>query len=397
MIKTYLFELLKVNSRVIIPDLGAFLVKEKPGGKMEVSFNDFLKFNDGLLVNKIIKIENISKTDATKKIKEFIKEIEGSIKTGRFTIENVGTFYKDDFGRIKFDPYKEEKAKETKQPEEIKEDKTEVKKAEVKADGKKEDKVGENKEVKEKKEKEVEKTKVKEETKVEKVVKAEEKKEELKEAKPEKEKIETEIKSTEQITAKVAKEPAKKEEVIAEIVSDSEMVVAKHTKPKGSATLVWISAIVVVVAVIITWAVLDYDRIKGWFDGGEQEVVETNVEVTPAETVAKETKVVDEETMTDKKEVVEEVIKEEEPVKETVPEPVYKESKYYVIAGSFKVESNAINYHKRLINKGYNSENLGLVNGFHMVTFSGFENLEDAVKMLKMVKAEQPDAWVMKH
>ena len=47
--------------------------------------------------------------------------------------------------------------------------------------------------------------------------------------------------------------------------------------------------------------------------------------------------------------------------------------------------------------EGYNSENLGLINGFHIVAFDGFEDFESATKLWKMVKADQPDAWVMKY
>lgn len=364
MIKTYLFELLKVNSRVIIPDFGAFLVKEKPGGKMEISFNDFLKFNDGLLANKIIKAENITKTEAIKKIKEFIKEIEDKIKTGeRFEIEKVGEFHKDDFGRIKFDHQKEDKVKETKPLVEKPGEKTEEKVeqvTEVKAEAKAKTEAKDEDEAKEKDDK---------------------KKDELKEAK---------------------KEEEKKKPIVADILKDSEMITAKPLKHKSSSTLIWVSGIVVLIAALITWAVIDYDRIKSWFDGSEKEIVETLVEeVTHDETAVEETpdeEVVPVETDTEEKQTIEEepeVVAEK--IQETAPEPAYEGPKYYVIAGSFKLENNAINHHKRLLNEGYNSENLGLVKGFHIVSFDGYKNLEDAVKMLKMVRADQPDAWVMKH
>lgn len=407
MIKTYLFELLKVNSRVIIPDFGAFLVKEKPDGKMEVSFNDFLKFNDGLLANKIIKTENITKIEATKKIKEFIKEVEDRIKTGeRFVIEKVGEIHKDDFGRIKFDPYKEGEDQKAEQVAEKRVEKIEEKKEEEK------EKDNAKEEVKDKSKDEVNVEKKK-------IVSAEKKKETSDETKPEgkKETVpadsspagqteKEDFKLSEQIAAKVVKEPVKKkampagrQEVVADIIDDSEMITAKPKQAKSSATLIWVSGIVVIIAAIITWGVIDYDRIKGWFSSNEKAVVETPVEeVIHEETVVEETPVLEEEHASQEVVVEEETetVAEEE-VEEPISEPVYDGPKYYVIAGSFKVENNAINYHKRLVNDGYNSENLGFIKGFYMVSFDGFNSLQDAIKMLKMVKADQADAWVMKY
>ena len=60
MIKNYLKGLIESNSRVIVPDFGAFMVQTSAKGK-QISFNDFLKFNDGLLANEIIRAEKITK------------------------------------------------------------------------------------------------------------------------------------------------------------------------------------------------------------------------------------------------------------------------------------------------------------------------------------------------
>ena len=112
--------------------------------------------------------------------------------------------------------------------------------------------------------------------------------------------------------------------------------------------------------------------------------------------------------MPENKDVEEEVVTEESTTEETVVEEVAVEEeiieppivvgpKYYVVAGSFKVESNAINYNNKLRNEGFNSENLGMINGFYMVSFDGFVEYEDALKLWKLEKAGQPDAWIMKY
>jgi len=183
-----------------------------------------------------------------------------------------------------------------------------------------------------------------------------------------------------------------------------------HSPPaqshKGTKTLIWVSAIVVVLAALITWAVLDYDRISGWFEKGEAEVTETPAEVTPDEAVVEEEPIAEEEAEEEQPEMiqdepeaveVEPVEVAEEPPAPVAEEPVSAGPKFYVIAGSFKVESNATNYTNKLKAEGYNSQNLGLIKGYHIVTFDGFEDYQDAMKLYKMVKADQPDAWIMKY
>jgi cell division septation protein DedD len=64
-------KLLDIHSRVIVPDLGAFMLK----GDSTIYFNEFLKFNDGLLVDYIAEQGQIDKTEAAKKVKKFVEDI----------------------------------------------------------------------------------------------------------------------------------------------------------------------------------------------------------------------------------------------------------------------------------------------------------------------------------
>jgi nucleoid DNA-binding protein len=101
MIKKYISELVSGNNRVIIPDFGAFMIQETPEGKV-ISFNYFLKFNDGLLVNHIIKNDKVNKNQALEQIKEFVKEIESSFNQGKtYVFEGMGELSKDPQGNIK--------------------------------------------------------------------------------------------------------------------------------------------------------------------------------------------------------------------------------------------------------------------------------------------------------
>ena len=47
----YITELLDNNVRVVLPDLGAFIVKQRK--PLKIIFNEFLKYNDGLLIEYI--------------------------------------------------------------------------------------------------------------------------------------------------------------------------------------------------------------------------------------------------------------------------------------------------------------------------------------------------------
>src|SRR6056297_3595353 len=112
MLDDYIKELIASNNRVIIPNFGAFLLRatSKNKNKKELSeklediyFSPFLKFNDELLVNHIIRQEGDDQSGAMDKINQYIKTIEQQVKEeGSYTIENLGDFYMDDQGKIQF-------------------------------------------------------------------------------------------------------------------------------------------------------------------------------------------------------------------------------------------------------------------------------------------------------
>ncbi len=102
MVEKYLAELLATNNRVIVPDFGAFMAKTE-GEKKIISFNDFLKYNDGLLVNHIASKENISRDEALAKVKEFVISLQETLKSSsRFPIPPYGTLERDERGGLKF-------------------------------------------------------------------------------------------------------------------------------------------------------------------------------------------------------------------------------------------------------------------------------------------------------
>lgn len=98
----YLKELVQNNRRVIIPDLGAFLLKESGSDKV-VIFSSFLRYNDGFLEDAIVEKAKIDKTEASAVIRRFVEGINKQTKNKkRYQINGFGYFSLDEKGVIQF-------------------------------------------------------------------------------------------------------------------------------------------------------------------------------------------------------------------------------------------------------------------------------------------------------
>lgn len=112
--ENYILSLIKENSRVIVPNFGAFIVAKENG--FSVLFNNFLSFNDGLLIDAIVDKEGISKEEAGKKIEEYVEKLKETLDTeGSYTINDLGEFKKDASGVVRF----EQKEETSNQPDEL--------------------------------------------------------------------------------------------------------------------------------------------------------------------------------------------------------------------------------------------------------------------------------------
>ena len=102
-IGNHIFNLLKEHDCVIIPDFGAFILRNVsakiskdqtkiyPPNK-EISLNVNLKKNDGLLINTIASIENISFIKAEKKVSSWVERNLKKLKNNSFIeIKNIGS------------------------------------------------------------------------------------------------------------------------------------------------------------------------------------------------------------------------------------------------------------------------------------------------------------------
>ena len=111
MLSKYIKELIPNNSRIIIPDFGAFMIQDTPKGKV-ISFNDFLKFNDSILLNRIITAEKVDSAKGKEEIKAYIAEIEAAFKAGeKFAVDGVGYLSKDSQNNINFEQDESAKGK----------------------------------------------------------------------------------------------------------------------------------------------------------------------------------------------------------------------------------------------------------------------------------------------
>ncbi len=376
MIHKYIKELVENNNRVIIPDFGAFMVQSTANGK-QISFNDFLKFNDGLLINQIIKTEKISKNEATDQIKAFIKEIERCFVTGKpYEIKDVGFLVKDNHGNIKFDLNpsvdKATVAATDNKPTIVLDEKKE--KVEPKAESKKP----------------APKTKapVKPVPKPETQKKAKVESEGMPKKEIEKPKVDSkpvlkpQVPPIKPVAVPASKPVAKQsaEKIASSILDKKNTTLASSNNSKNTKLIIIIAAVVVVLGGG-TWAVLNFNLLKVFNKPGpvvEVVIIEPVIDTVPEEVVD-----------------TTEVIEVEQP--KVVEEPVVDSNakRYYIVAGSFKVASNANNYSQKLSGEGYNSEVIERSNGYYTVSYKTIYDWNEALREWRTMRNINSETWIL--
>ncbi len=79
--ETNIIALLNSNLRVIIPDFGAFIIRQKQ--PRIIVFNEFLRYNDGLLIDFIVKTEGIDREIAEQRVSDFAEESTRILESGK--------------------------------------------------------------------------------------------------------------------------------------------------------------------------------------------------------------------------------------------------------------------------------------------------------------------------
>lgn len=102
----FLKELIENNARVILPEFGAFLVKDDGTGVFKpqnVTFSPFLRYNDGMVEEQLATKLKLSKDQAKEKLESFIEMLKSELQSKKiFVIQGLGSLQIDSRGSIQF-------------------------------------------------------------------------------------------------------------------------------------------------------------------------------------------------------------------------------------------------------------------------------------------------------
>ena len=360
----YLQHLLKENKTVIIPGLGAFVANESQ--TMPLLFNEYLKFDDGLVVGYISKTENSSKEDAGKKLEVFVSGIKSLLDSGRDVVfTGLGKLKKDAAGKLVFT------YDATIKSEQI----VNEKKIETPVTPPKEETI---------------KPVVKEEP----LVKPKDNAPKIEEVKPV-------TKPTAEKTTNDKKNTAEKSKPTKE----------KKEKPRKKKRLVLFLILFIILGGGATAGFIFKDQLMAFFKPtATVEEYKSQVEdkKTEQDTIITEEPIVEDSSLTNSP--TEEPIVEETPVvveEKKKVEPVKTEVKsnsnvsaesgtFYVIIGCYSSDFNAENMILKANSKGLNASNIGSFGGLMYVSAFSGSTLEEATSKLNEIKGEFPKAWVFK-
>lgn len=369
----YISELIKENNRVIIPNFGAFIISKENG--LSILFNNFLSFNDGLLVNYIAEQKGIDTIVATDQVFNYVDNLKKELdEKGIYSIDKLGVFKKDENGILRFqqaNDFAEELNSEEltkKEPSEfVNEDTVEVKKETVLLD------IDNDSEITDAPEEE----KIKEDTSVEKV----EDKEPVFTIDKEEEKPIREEKAPVSVTTP----PTPKEQPKVKPATPKEKVVNKYAqktiKEKKRKDIITF----VVIALLIILCIAVYFV---FFNNSKKVKVKT----TP---IKVEKPIKQEPVVIDSAKVV-----KEEPVVqiETPVQPEISKSKdFYIIVGSFKKQENAENYVNKLKDLGFtNAEIIPKGNMFLVSADSDASYRVIEARQQEILEKDQLESWLYK-
>lgn len=290
--------LLENNLRVIIPGLGAFVIRQEE--PRVVAFNEQLNCDDGILKEYIQKTENVEPEIADQLLTDYLNYIRKMLDSGSdYVFEGLGVLRKE-AGKTIFIAENELKA--------IKE--------------------------------------------------AEEKQSEL-----------------------VVRESATKVKEIFMEVSDHEKSSENRLKIPFSPQQVAKWAVVILLANIAVFAAFSFrdrisDRLKPKVAPGFSQSVIDQLADSVKSAVADTSLMISEQ-------------------QDLIEESANDNVRYYIVAGCFRDEMNANDLVKTLQKSGFKAEKFGKIGELYAVSFSSYDDKEDAAKELARIREEShPDAWM---
>ena len=388
MLDEYIKELIANNNRVIIPNFGAFLLRatSKNKNKKDLSekiddiyFSPFLKFNDELLVNHIIKKEGGDTQGAMDKINGYIGDIEEKVeKEGVYTIDGLGEFHMDDQGKVQFKVYSSAEASEP---------------AKTPKSTPKKESTPSSKTVNEKAAREP-KTSRGEEPAANKSSTPQ----------PERKEPQAKASGTARSTGSSKTKTSGSKTPPPLPPSGNKKTTQKPTKGTNRGLVLSI-AIGVPIAVIFIWAMLNFDTVQDLFrkDNGQT----NKAKATQEEPVKANKEKADSKQATQKQQTTDASQQQATSGEKTEPSKSQREvrlqsssqantKKYYIVAGSFKKRENAENFRAKLLKQGYDAEMIGERNGMHAVSYASFQNKsQDQAELRKLRNQEGLSAWLL--
>lgn len=391
--------LLHNNLRVIIPEFGAFIIRQKQ--PRVIVFNEFLRYNDGLLIDFIVKNEGIDREVAEHQVAGVAEEWTKALNVGQgLVIQGLGKLQKDADGKIVFT--EEGKTEDTVTPE----------------------------------------------APVEKVTRVRKKVAAPPPAPAEQIQSDESVPAPDPVTAKIQEAAAPAEiEFIQEQVTEAIPEPAKETEPgmvleggtesgtfvpgevltfetsesepaasvlparsRAGQILFWVLLFLVVNALVIGWflygkgkpvpsetkqAVISSDSLfEQLADSVRAAAMDTQLvfEEPPAGEVSASTSPATKPVAAEK---TSDAAKESEVLDKNVPAAsTVSGSEFYIVLGSFRDEVNANTYVNSLKKRGYSPKIVVKSNGLFAVCLGAFENREKADTELKRIKDKFPEAWI---
>jgi nucleoid DNA-binding protein/cell division septation protein DedD len=364
MLSKPIIDLLQKNNRVIIPDFGAFMVKDD--AQKSIYFNEFLRFNDGLLIDHLQKEENLDKSKAAKKIREFVDTVNKALVVDRkYLLKGLGRLYLDENNKTQF------------------ESDSVISKAGL---------ASKSKEVKPEPGKASSGKPI-----VDNTAKAEDKQDIPPVIEPPKKEI------ADPVNEPPITRPAPV--VIRDSRHRKKFKQAESKQNKSSRPFVWYAAAVVVLLGVGLYLFLVQD-ILGLRESGQAQsesilIVEPELDATrehtfaPVDSIARDEKIIEKKTPSFQPTTVSTPVSPN--TAENRPAAQHGQpGQYLVIAGCFSVEANADRYVSELKSKGLDAVKIGMINDLHAVSIQRYMSKEEASRELNRVKDQVPGVWLFR-
>ncbi|GEM_PF-888207 len=430
MLDGYIKELIASNNRVIIPNFGAFLLRATSKNKNkkvlaekidDIYFSPFLKFNDELLVNHIIEKEGVHQEEAMERINSYVKSIEEQVQqAGSYTLEEMGSFYMDQQGKIQF------KVNPTGSPEG-----TGADAASGAAAGDSSEQVSAKGQEGSEKEKqgstgastggktapqgsETAQANKRQGEKAAGRTTGQEKRASA-QAAGGGQKATGQKKGRQSSTAQKKTGPRStgpRGTAQAPPPPPNQQKQTEKSGSKGNRGLILSIAIGVPVAAVFIWAMINFDTVQNLFqkESGPGKIKQTTEQKEPSKRAEEKKAARSGQEAAGKKEPSAKQSPGQAQEKKSETTASQKRSrtdqsqqaarggkKYYLVAGSFKNKENAVHFHQKLLDQGYQAEIIDERDGMHAVSYSSFQNKEKARAELRRLRQQGHTAWLLYH